>query len=343
MENTGIFDKNWKALIKPSKLEVKSNDDKSVADVVVQPLEKGFGQTIGNSLRRILLSSIQGAAVTAIQIDGVLHEFSSIKGVREDVTDIVLNVKNLALKLTAEGSKKLILDAVGPKEVKAKDISSVANVEILNPEQTICNLDEKTKFHMELVVNSGRGYVLAPKNKSEDTPLGLIAIDSLFSPVKKVSYKVDTTREGDALDYDKLVMHIETNGTVAAEDAIAFAARIFQDQLSMFVNFEDPKEIPKQPASTEPEFNKNLLKRVEELELSVRSMNCLKNDNIIYIGDLVQKTEPEMLRTPNFGRKSLNEIKEVLSSMSLYLGMEIPNWPPDNIAELSKKLEENTY
>jgi len=343
MEKTDIFDKNWKTLIKPSKLEVISNEDKSFAEVVAQPLEKGFGQTIGNSLRRILLSSIQGSAVTAIQIDGVLHEFSSIKGVREDVTDIVLNVKNLAIKSESNEAKKLILDANGPKEIKAKDIALVSDVQILNPEQTICNLDEKTKFHMELIVNNGRGYVMAQKNKSEDSPLGLIAIDSLFSPVKKVSFKVDSTREGDALDYDKLVMQVETNGTVAAEDAVAFAARIFQDQLSMFVNFEDPKEIPKQKVLKEPEFNKNLLKKVEELELSVRSMNCLKNDNIIYIGDLVQKTEPEMLRTPNFGRKSLNEIKEVLSSMSLYLGMEIPNWPPDNIAELSKQLEDNVY
>ena len=343
MENTNIFDKNWKALTKPGKLEIESNEDKSFAKVIAQPLEKGFGQTIGNSLRRILLSSIQGAAVTAIQIDGVLHEFSSIKGVREDVTDIVLNVKNLAIKLNSDGAKKLILDAEGPKEVKAKDITLISDVQILNPEQTICNLDEKTKFHMELIVNNGRGYVLSNKNKSDDTPLGMIAIDSLFSPVKKVSFKIDSTRAGAALDYDKLIMEVETNGTVAAEDAIAFAARIFQDQLSMFVNFEDPKEIPKQKTPIEPEFNKNLLKKVEELELSVRSMNCLKNDNIIYIGDLVQKTEPEMLRTPNFGRKSLNEIKEVLSSMSLYLGMEIPNWPPDNIAELSKKLEENTY
>ena len=343
MEKTDIFDKNWKTLIKPSKLEVNSNEDKSFAQVVAQPLEKGFGQTIGNSLRRILLSSIQGSAVTAIQIDGVLHEFSSIKGVREDVTDIVLNVKNLAIKSKSNEPKKLVLDANGPKEIKAKDIALVSDVQILNPEQTICNLDEKTKFHMELIVNNGRGYVMAPKNKSEDTPLGLIAIDSLFSPVKKVSFKVDSTREGDALDYDKLMMQVETNGTVAAEDAVAFAARIFQDQLSMFVNFEDPKEIPKQKVLKEPEFNKNLLKKVEELELSVRSMNCLKNDNIIYIGDLVQKTESEMLRTPNFGRKSLNEIKEVLSSMSLYLGMEIPNWPPDNIAELSKQLEENIY
>ena len=194
---------------------------------------------------------------------------------------------------------------------------------------------------MELIANRGKGYRPAEKNKDEDAPLGLIAIDSLFSPVKKVSYTIENAREGKSLDYDKLVMTVETNGTVAAEDAVAYSARIFQDQLSMFVNFEDPQEVVREVKATEPEFNRNLLKRVEELELSVRSMNCLKNDNIIYIGDLVQKTEPEMLRTPNFGRKSLNEIKEVLNTMSLYLGMEIPNWPPENIAELSKKLEEN--
>ena len=239
--------------------------------------------------------------------------------------------------------KKIILDVKGPKEVKAKDIELPPEIEILNPDQIICNLDEKTNFHMELVVNTGKGYVSSIKNKDEDSPLGLISVDSLFSPVKKVSFSIENARAGSALDYDKLLMTVETNGTVNAEDAIAYAARIFQDQLSMFVNFEDPKEVVKEVKSTEPEFNKNLLKRVEELELSVRSMNCLKNDNIIYIGDLVQKTEPEMLRTPNFGRKSLNEIKEVLNTMSLYLGMEIPNWPPDNIAELSKKLEENIY
>ena len=262
MENLNIIDKNWKTLTKPSKLEITSNEDKSIAKVVAEPLEKGFGQTIGNALRRILLSSIQGAAVTAIQIDGVLHEFSSIKGVREDVTDIVLNVKNLAIKINSAGSKKLVLDATGPKEVKAKDITLVSGVEILNLDQTICNLDEKTKFHMEFIVNSGRGYVLAQKNKTDDTPLGLIAIDSLFSPVKKVSYKIDSTRAGDALDYDKLTMQVETNGTIPAEDAVAFAARIFQDQLSMFVNFEDPKEVMKEVKSSEPEFNRNLLKRV---------------------------------------------------------------------------------
>jgi DNA-directed RNA polymerase subunit alpha len=338
-----VIDKNWKDLIKPNKLQITSNKDKSIAQVVAEPLEKGFGQTIGNSLRRILLSSIQGAAVTAIQIDGVLHEFSSIKGVREDVTDIVLNVKNLAIKSSSSTAKKIILDVDGPKEVKAKDITLSSEIEILNPDQTICNLDEKTHFHMELMVSTGKGYVSAIKNKSEDNPLGLITIDSLFSPVKKVSFAIENTRAGSALDYDKLLMTVETNGTVDAEDAIAYSARIFQDQLSMFVNFDDPKEIVEKAKPSEPEFNRNLLKRVEELELSVRSMNCLKNDNIIYIGDLVQKTEPEMLRTPNFGRKSLNEIKEVLNSMSLYLGMEIPNWPPDNIAELSRKLEENNY
>jgi len=341
MENTNQTDiKNWKSLIKPSKIDVKTSEDKSKATLIAEPLEKGYGLTIGNSLRRILLSSIRGSAVTAIQIDGVLHEFSSIKGVREDVTDIVLNVKSLGLKALSNGPKKLILDASGPGEIKAKNISPNADVEILTPELTICNLDEKTKFHMELTVNSGKGYVPAELNKQDDPPLGLIPVDSLFSPVKKVSYSISTAREGKALDYDKLIMEIETNGSLSAEDAVAYAARIFQDQLSMFVNFEEPKETITVEKPSEPEFNKNLLRKVDELELSVRSMNCLKNDNIIYIGDLVQKTEGEMLRTPNFGRKSLNEIKEVLNAMSLYLGMEIPNWPPENIAELSRKLEE---
>ena len=340
MENT-LTTQNWKSLIKPSKLNIESSEDKSSTTVVAEPLEKGYGLTIGNSLRRILLSSIQGAAITAIQIDGVLHEFSSIKGVREDVTDIVLNVKNLALQVMSSGPKKLILDVKGPGVIKAKDIQDNPDVKILNPDLTICHLDDNTKFHMELIANTGKGYMPAEKNKSEDSPLGLISIDSFFSPVKKVSYTIESAREGKSLDYDKLIMDIETNGSIPAEDAVAYAARIFQDQLSLFVNFDEPKEVVLKPQISEPEFNKNLLKKVDELELSVRSMNCLKNDNIIYIGDLVQKTEPEMLRTPNFGRKSLNEIKEVLNSMSLYLGMEIPNWPPDDIAELSKKLEEN--
>ncbi|MDA9744876.1 DNA-directed RNA polymerase subunit alpha [Candidatus Pelagibacter sp.] len=341
MENTEINVKNWKSLIKPGKLDVNLSDDKSFAKIVAEPLEKGYGLTLGNSLRRILLSSIRGTAVTAIQIDGVLHEFSSIKGVREDVTDIVLNVKSLALKSNSEGSKKLILDAKGPGVIKASNITPVNEIEILNPDLVICNLDENTNFHMEMTVGNGKGYVSADFNKPEEPPLGLIPIDSLFSPVKKVSYTVSTAREGKALDYDKLTMEVETNGSISAEDALAYSARIFQDQLSMFVNFDEPQEVSVTEAPKEPEFNRNLLRKVDELELSVRSMNCLKNDNIIYIGDLVQKSEGEMLRTPNFGRKSLNEIKEILNGMSLYLGMEIPNWPPENIAELSKKLEES--
>ena len=335
-----MIDKNWKELIKPSKLDIQASEDKKFAKIVVEPLERGFALTLGNALRRVLLSSIQGTAVTAIQIDGVLHEFSSINGVREDVTDIVLNVKSLSLKLNSNGPKKLILDVKGPGEITAKMLNSNPDIEILNPEQVICNLDENTKIYMELIVNTGKGYVSADKNREKDSPLGLIPIDSVYSPVKRVSYNVSSTREGLSIDYDKLTMEIETNGSVAADDCLAFAARILQDQLSMFINFDEPKEVIAQPSKNEPEFNKNLLRRVDELELSVRSMNCLKNDNIIYIGDLVQKTEGEMLRTPNFGRKSLNEIKEVLSGMSLYLGIEIPNWPPENIAELSKKLEE---
>ena len=340
METVEVNTKNWKKLIKPTKLDVQLSEDKSYAKIVAEPLEKGYGLTLGNALRRILLSSIRGTAVTAIQIDGVLHEFTSIKGVREDVTDIVLNIKSLALKSSSENSKKLVLDAKGPGEIKASNINSVADIEILNPDLIICNLDENTNFHMEMTVGTGKGYVSADMNKPEEPPLGLIPIDSLFSPVKKASYSVSTAREGKALDYDKLTMEVVTNGSISAEDAVAYSARIFQDQLGMFVNFDEPQETIVIEQSKEPEFNKNLLRKVDELELSVRSMNCLKNDNIIYIGDLVQKSEGEMLRTPNFGRKSLNEIKEVLNGMSLYLGMEIPNWPPENIAEMSKKLEE---
>ena len=335
-----MIDKNWKELIKPSKIDIQASEDKKFAKIVVEPLERGFALTLGNALRRVLLSSIQGTAVTAIQIDGVLHEFSSINGVREDVTDIVLNIKSLSLKLNTNGPKKLILDAKGPGEITAKMINPNPDIEILNPDQVICNLDENSKVYMEFVVNTGKGYVSADKNREKDSPLGLIPIDSVYSPVKRVSYNVSNTREGLSIDYDKLTMEIETNGSVASDDCLAFAARILQDQLSLFVNFDEPKEVVVQPTQSEPEFNKNLLRRVDELELSVRSMNCLKNDNIIYIGDLVQKTEGEMLRTPNFGRKSLNEIKEVISGMSLYLGIEIQNWPPENISELSKKLED---
>jgi DNA-directed RNA polymerase subunit alpha len=312
-----------------------------VATIVAEPLERGFGMTLGNALRRVLLSSLQGAAITTVHIDGVLHEFSSIPGVREDVTNIVLNIKEIALRVHSEGIKRMVLKKEGPGQVKASDIEASSEVEILNPEHVICTLDQGASIRMEFSATMGKGYVPAERNRPDDAPIGLIPVDSLYSPVKKVSYKVENTREGQILDYDKLTMTVETDGSVTAEDSVALAARILQDQLAVFINFEEPKKAIEDTAKhPELAFNAALLKKVDELELSVRSANCLKNDNIVYIGDLIQKTEAEMLRTPNFGRKSLNEIKEVLASMGLHLGMEVPNWPPDNIEELAKRFED---
>ena len=286
------------------------------------------------------MSSLQGAAITSIQIDGVLHEFSSIAGVREDVTDIVLNIKGIGLRMGGEGPKRMLLKAEGPGEVTAGMIETGHDIEVMNPELVICTLDEGTTMSMELTVDTGKGYVPAAQNRPDDPPIGLIPVDALFSPVRKVTYKVEDARVGQVTDYDKLLMEVSTNGAVTPEDAVALSARILQDQLQRFINFEEPEAAVEAERRDELPFNKNLLRKVEELELSVRSANCLKNDNIIYIGDLVQKTEAEMLRTPNFGRKSLNEIKEVLAQMGLHLGMEIPNWPPENIEDLAKKLEE---
>ncbi|WP_260598072.1 DNA-directed RNA polymerase subunit alpha [Sphingomonas endolithica] len=345
--------KNWQELKKPSGLEKKSGDGKRKASFVAEPLERGFGLTLGNALRRVLLSSLQGAAVTSIKIENVLHEFSSLAGVREDVTDIVLNVKQIALRMQGEGPKRLQLSATGPATVTAGDIAVSGDIEVLNPTLVICHLDEGATLNMELTADVGKGYVAAIANRPADAPIGLIPVDALYSPVKQVSYKVENTRVGQELDYDKLTLNVETDGTVTPEDAIGYAGRILQDQLALFVQFDDsslPRSAPighAAPATAGGEvsgdtqqINRYLLKKVDELELSVRSANCLKNDNIIYIGDLVQKTEAEMLRTPNFGRKSLNEIKEVLSSMGLRLGMEIPGWPPENIEEMAKKLEQ---
>jgi DNA-directed RNA polymerase subunit alpha len=335
-----VNQKNWQELIRPSKLEVSAGRDrKRVATHVAEPLERGFGTTLGNALRRVLLSSLQGAAVSSVQIDGVLHEFSSIAGVREDVTDIVINIKEIALAMHAEGPKRLVLRKEGPGVVKAGDIQQTADVQILNPEHVICTLDEGAEVRMEFTVNTGKGYVPSERNRPEDAPIGLIPVDSIYSPVRRVSYKIENTREGQILDYDKLIMTVETNGSMSPEDAVAYAARILQDQLSVFINFDEPSKIVHEDVRPELEFNAALLKKVDELELSVRSANCLKNDNIVYIGDLIQKSEAEMLRTPNFGRKSLNEIKEVLAQMGLHLGMEVPNWPPENIDELAKKYE----
>ncbi|MCK9542669.1 MAG: DNA-directed RNA polymerase subunit alpha [Novosphingobium sp.] len=343
--------KNWQELKKPNNLEVRhGNDAQRRATFIAEPLERGFGLTLGNALRRVLLSSLQGAAITSIKIENVLHEFSSLAGVREDVTDIVLNVKQIALKMQGEGPKRLQLSATGPAEVTAGDIAVTGDIEVMNKDLVICHLDEGATLNMELTADTGKGYVPAVGNRPADAPIGLIPVDSLYSPVRQVSYKVDNARIGQELDFDKLSLTVETDGTVTPEDAVAYAARILQDQLALFVHFEDVAPVGASPmiglAATAPEendanqLNRYLLKKVDELELSVRSANCLKNDNIIYIGDLVQKTEAEMLRTPNFGRKSLNEIKEVLSSMGLRLGMDIPGWPPENIEEMAKKLEQ---
>ncbi len=337
-----MIQKNWQELIKPEKLHIVPGDDpKRVATATAEPLERGFGVTLGNALRRVLLSSLQGAAVSAVQIDGVLHEFSSIPGVREDVTDIVLNIKDIAIKMQGDGPKRMVVRKEGPGVVTAGDIQTVGDVVILNPELVICTLDEGSSIRMEFTVDTGKGYVPSEKNRAEDAPIGLIPVDSLFSPVKKVSYQVSPTREGQVLDYDKLTLTVETNGSVSPEDAIAYAARILQDQLEIFVNFEEPRKEVVQESIPDLAFNPALLKKVDELELSVRSANCLKNDNIVYIGDLIQKTEAEMLRTPNFGRKSLNEIKEVLAQMGLHLGMEVTGWPPENIEELAKRFEDH--
>ena len=352
MGDTLTIQKNWQELIRPNKLQITPGTDGTrFATVVAEPLERGFGQTLGNALRRILLSSLQGAAVQSVHIDGVLHEFSSIAGVREDVTDIVLNIKDISIKMQGEGPKRMVVKKQGPGVVTAGDIQTVGDVVVLNPDLQICTLDEGAEIRMEFTVASGKGYVAAERNRPEDAPIGLIPVDSLYSPVRQVAYKVDNARIGQELDYDKLSLTIETDGTVTPEDAVAYAARILQDQLQVFVHFEDsmaassPMIGMAAPSASSEEsdanqLNRYLLKKVDELELSVRSANCLKNDNIIYIGDLVQKSEAEMLRTPNFGRKSLNEIKEVLSSMGLRLGMDIPGWPPENIEEMAKKLEQ---
>jgi DNA-directed RNA polymerase subunit alpha len=347
--------KNWQELKKPNALEKKvGGDSRRRAAFVAEPLERGFGMTLGNSLRRVLLSSLQGAAITSIKIDGVLHEFSSLTGVREDVTDIVLNVKQIALKMEGEGPKRLHLSATGPAEVTAGMIATAGDIEVTNPDLVICHLDEGATLNIEITADVGKGYVPAVANRPADAPIGLIPVDALYSPVRQVAYKVENTRVGQELDYDKLTLTIETDGTMAPEDALGYAARILQDQLQLFVHFDEaavrmapsPLIGAAQPLAAEQiaadtnQLNRYLLKKVDELELSVRSANCLKNDNIIYIGDLVQKTEAEMLRTPNFGRKSLNEIKEVLASMGLRLGMDIPGWPPENIEEMAKKLEQ---
>ena len=338
---SAILNKNWKDLIKPTKLDIKPVvGDSRRATVLAEPLERGFGITLGVALRRILLSSLQGAAVTSIKIEGVQHEFSAIPGVREDVVNIILNIKDLKLKAHSADRKRLTLKSNEAGEVTAGMIQTDADVEILNKDLVICTLDKGASINMELTVEVGKGYVPASQNRPSDAPIGLIPVDALFSPVEKVSYKVENARVGNRTDYDKLTLEVETDGSIAPDDAVALAARILQDQVQLFINFEDVAEVSAKSAEEELKFSPYLLKKVDELELSVRSANCLKNDNVVYIGDLVQKSESEMLKTPNFGRKSLNEIKEVLNNMGLRFGMEVASWPPENIEELARKFED---
>ena len=336
-----MIEKNWKEIIKPSKLEVKEESNPEfTSTIIAEPLERGYGVTIGNALRRILLSSLQGSAITSLQVQGVLHEFTSIPGVKEDLTDIILNVKGIKVKMDYDGVKKIHLNVDGPATVIADMIECPPEVEIMNKDHEICTLDKGAKLNVEFTVENGKGYVSSAVNRTEDIPIGVIPIDAIFSPIVQVSYNVDNARVGQQTDYDKLSLMVTTDGSVAPEDAVAFSARIMQDQLNNFINFEEPEEEEVPEVLEDLPFNKNLLRKVDELELSVRSANCLKNDNIVYIGDLVQRSEPEMLRTPNFGRKSLNEIREVLKVMGLELGMDVENWPPENIEELVKRIEE---
>ncbi|TET94891.1 MAG: DNA-directed RNA polymerase subunit alpha [Desulfobacteraceae bacterium] len=326
-----LFQKNWRDLIKPKMIEIET---KTFTDFygkfICEPLERGFGITLGNSLRRILLSSLQGASIVSVKFDSVPHEFTTISGIKEDVTDIILNLKGVNLNVIDEEEEiKVFIDAKGEKVVKAGDIICDGKVEVMNPDQHIATLNKDAILHAEMLVKTGRGYVPAEKNVAEDQPIGVISIDALFSPVRRVSYVVGNARVGQRTDYDKLTLEIWTDGTVNPQDALAFAAKILKEQVTPFINFEEEEEeeVEKEEKEEEEKINENLFRAVSELELSVRSSNCLKNANIKYIYELVQKTESEMLKTKNFGRKSLNEIKGILEEMDLQFGMELEDFP----------------
>src|SRR6185295_6463214 len=327
MERQETIAKNWRELIRPRELETDTSGAESYGKFACEPLERGFGLTLGNALRRVLLSSLQGAAITSVKIGGVLHEFSTIPGVMEDVADIVLNLKEVRLRLHGEGPKILRVHQKGQGVLRAKDLSEDPTVEVMNPDMKIATLSADADVELEITVDTGKGYVSAEKNKSEEMPIGTIPIDSIFSPVTKVNYSITPARVGRETDFDRLNIEVWTDGAVSPADAVAYAAKILKDQLTIFINFEEPTEVSA-PSIDEPEpLNPNLFRSVDELELSVRSANCLQNANIRYIGELVQKTEGEMLKTKNFGRKSLNEIKDTLKSMGLSLGMTLDNFP----------------
>ena len=334
--------RNWRDLIKPRDVRIDTDTKtETYTKFFCEPLERGFGITLGNSLRRILLSSLMGSAVTAVKIDGALHEFTTLPDVKEDVTDIILNLKSLRIRSLAEEKKTLYLKATGPKVVTAGDIECPAEMEVLNKDLVIATLGHNGRLNIEMFVALGRGYVPAEENKTEDLSVEAIPIDAVFSPVRKVSFQVTNARVGQRTDYDRLVFEVWTDGTVVPEDAVAFAAKIVKEQVSIFINFEEGLEPPEEEVEEEQEeFNENLLRSVDELELSVRSANCLQNANIRLIGELVQKTEAEMLKTKNFGRKSLKEIKEILAEMGLALGMKLDHWPPKQLKEQMKQVNE---
>ncbi len=325
---TQFIARNWRDLIKPRSVPV---DQESLTEqygkFVCEPLERTFGTTLGNALRRVLLNSLQGAAITAIKIDGALHEFTSVPDVVEDVTDIVLNLKEVVIRAHTPKTHTVRIEKEGPAIVTARDIQVSDQIEILNPDHVICTVSKGGRFSAELTINVGRGYVPADRNKQPGQPIGTIAIDALFSPIRKVNYTVTNARVGQITDYDKLTLEVWTNGSVKPQDAMAYAAKILKDQLTIFINFEEEDEALVREEAAEEPLNENLFRSVEELELSVRSANCLQNANIHLIGELVQRTEAEMLKTKNFGRKSLKEIKEILADMGLSLGMKIDNWP----------------
>ncbi len=335
------FYRNWHELIKPEKLETdKDSHADSYAKIVCQPLERGFATTIGNSLRRILLSSIQGAAITTIKIEGALHEFTTLKDVMEDVSEIILNIKQIRLKLNCEEAQKIVVEKKGPGEVRAGDITPSAYVEVMNPDQLICTLTGDTEFSAEMTVEWGKGYLPAERQEKDELSIGQIPIDAIFSPIKRMQYVVSQARVGQITDYDKLTMEIETDGSVTPEDSLAYAAKILKDQMSIFINFNEERAEPEKEDEAEddlPPLNPYLDKPVEDLELSVRSANCLKNAEIYFIGDLAKKTDQEMLKTKNFGRKSLNEIKTLLAEMGLTLGMKFDNWQRPEIPEKKKE------
>ena len=320
--------KNWRDLIKPRGLQV-AESTATYGKFVAEPLERGFGITLGNSLRRVLLSSLQGASITSVKIEGVEHEFTTVPEVAEDVTDIILNLKEVLLKAHTGEPKTLRIDAVGPKEVRAGDIITDADVEILNPQHHIATISDGGKLRLEMACRRGRGYIAAERNKVAGTPIGTIPIDALFSPVRRVNYQVGNARVGQVTDYDKLTLEVWTDGSVEPADAVAYAAKIIKEQLQIFIHFSESEEpVLVEAPRSEEKLNENLFRSVDELELSVRSANCLQNANIRTIGELVQKSEAEMLKTKNFGRKSLKEIKEILAEMGLSLGMKLDNWPP---------------